>query len=220
MREIGIGLRAVRVGAQRFARHSQERVAMYYLKSAGLHNACKIPTFTSKDELATLLNLALGIPNGGAAIEIGSYLGASTCYIAAGLRTQGGKLTCIDTWQNETMPEGLLNTMELFEQNVAPVREYLKLMRVDSMKLDLKEVAQQFHLAFIDGDHSYHSAKADFANVSPWISDNGIVAFHDFSSFQGVSRVVGEVLATGMWRLEGTVSNLLWIRKTNFAHNS
>lgn len=220
MREIGIGLRAVRVGAQRFARHSQERLAMHYLKSAGLRHACKIPTFTSKDELATLLNLALGMPSGGAAIEIGSYLGASTCYIAAGLRTHGGQLTCVDTWQNETMPEGLLNTMELFEKNVAPVRECLQLIRVDSMKLNLNEVGRRFDLAFIDGDHSYDSAKADFGSVSPCISDNGVVAFHDFSSFQGVSRVVGEVLATGMWRLEGTVSNLLWIRKTEFAHSS
>ncbi|MEQ1829320.1 MAG: class I SAM-dependent methyltransferase [Pirellula sp.] len=193
---------------------------MHFLKSAGLSHAYKIPTFTSKDELATLLNLALGVPNGGAAIEIGSYLGASTCYIAAGIRTRAGQLICVDTWQNETMPEGLLNTMELFEKNVAPVRDCLKLIRVDSTKLNLNEVGQQFHLAFIDGDHSYDSAKADFATVSPWISDNGVVAFHDFSSFQGVSKVVGEVLSTGMWRLEGAVSNLLWIRKTKFAHSS
>lgn len=220
MPKIGIGLRALRVVAQGFSKFTQRTVAMHYLKAAGLSHAWKIPTFTTKDELATLLNLALGLPNDSAVIEIGSYLGASTCYLAAGIRARGGKLICVDTWQNETMPEGLLKTLDLFEKNVAPVRKSINLIQVDSMNLNLNEIGQEFQLAFIDGDHSYDSAKADFANVSPWISHNGLVAFHDFSSFQGVSKVVGEILATGMWRLEGTVNNLLWIRKTRFAYNS
>ena len=32
---------------------------------------------------------------------------------------------------------------------------------------------------FIDGDHSYNGVKSDFINYEQYVSDNGIIAFHD-----------------------------------------
>lgn len=34
---------------------------------------------------------------------------------------------------------------------------------------------------FIDGDHTYDGVRADFEMYSPFVSDGGIVAFHDIA---------------------------------------
>src|SRR5215472_1171352 len=91
------------------------------LGRAGLSHARAIHTFTTREELAALADLALCVPAGGRILEIGSYLGASTCYLAAGALGRNVSITCIDTWQNENMPDGVRDTLGEFRRNLAPV---------------------------------------------------------------------------------------------------
>jgi hypothetical protein len=65
-----------------------------------------IKTWTSQRELRELYRLAASCPTGATAVEIGSWLGGSAIYLAAGLKQVHGRLVCVDTWNNETMPEG------------------------------------------------------------------------------------------------------------------
>ncbi len=188
------------------------------LAAAGVGHAAEIPTFTKPHELEGLLRLAQAVPAGGTVLEIGSYLGASTCYLAAGLWGRGGRIVCVDTWRNETMPEGLDDTWATFERNTSAVAGMLETRRQRSSELSNAGLERGVDLAFLDGDHGYRVTRGDFDLVEPLVAEGGVVAFHDARYFQGVSRVLGEVLATGDWRLEGCCENLSWVRRAGFAN--
>lgn len=217
--ESGFLLRkAMRKVARSLKSRTEDLVVRKHLKCIGLHHAEKIFTYTTKQELQALLDLALMCPMNAKALEIGSHLGASTCYLAAGLATKDGHLYCVDTWQNETMPEGESDTLKEFQANTENVKGLLTLCRKRSGELSAGDISLPLDLVFIDGDHSYEAAKEDFERVAPWIADTGIIAFHDCLYFEGVSRVIGEALASGRWVMAGHVHNLFWIKRSAFPY--
>ncbi|HVS35914.1 MAG TPA: class I SAM-dependent methyltransferase [Gemmataceae bacterium] len=171
-------------------------------------------------ELATLYNLAMWCPPGARVLEIGSYLGASTCYLGAALAHRGGTLTCVDTWQNQTMPEGERDTYGEFLRNVAPIHDRLTLVRKRAEDLTPADIPGPYDLVFLDGDHSYAATRRDFDLVRERVAGDGVVAFHDCAEWEGVSHVIGEALACGQWALVGKVDNLMWMRRANWSHAS
>lgn len=173
----------------------------------------EIFTYTSKHELRTLYELASTCPQDAVALEIGSHLGASSCYIAAGLKQKNGHLFCVDTWNNETMPEGEQNTFAEFQKNTNGVKQQITPVRKRSEDVNACDINVPLDFVFIDGDHSYKAVKNDYEKISPWIVGGGILAFHDCIYFEGVSRIIGEALASGAWQVGGKVENLLWLRK-------
>ena len=79
----------------------------------------RIMTHLTFQEKRKLMSLARKC-SGGVYVEIGSYIGASACFIAAGMKeSAGSKLYCIDTWQNEGMAEGKRDTFAEFKKNTA-----------------------------------------------------------------------------------------------------
>jgi predicted O-methyltransferase YrrM len=183
------------------------------LRKLGVGHARRIRTHTTREELHALFRLARQCPPGANALEIGSYLGASTCYIAAGLAQHGGRLFCADTWLNETMSEVARDTFAQFSANTEPLSRWIITIRKRSEDLVAGDVRASLDLVFIDGDHSYAAANADFRFAARLLSDGGVIAFHDARYFPGVSRVVGEALASGHWRLAGCVYNLCWVQR-------
>jgi len=183
------------------------------LRKIGVAGAPHIPTFTSQAELHALYYLARNCHPASSALEIGSYLGASTCYLAAGMAKINGKLFCVDTWQNETMPDGVRDTFAEFMENTKGARPWLGIVRKRSDQLVQTDVATPLDLVFIDGDHRYQAVRADFQRICPWLSPEATVAFHDSLSYEGVSRTIGEALASGEWVVIGCVENLCWIRR-------
>ena len=179
----------------------------------GLGHARRIQSWTGPVELRALYDLATRVPPNASALEIGSYLGASSCYLAAGLAERNGRLFCVDTWRNETMPDGERDTFAEFSENVRPVANRITTIRKRSEELLATDVPAPIHLAFIDGDHDYDAVRRDFDIVGPLMASGGVVAFHDFGDpqFPGVSRVVGEALASGRWFQRGFVRTLVWI---------
>jgi predicted O-methyltransferase YrrM len=177
----------------------------------------EIPTWTKKRELETLYYMASILPRGAFALEIGSYLGASTCYLASGLSRIGGHLFCVDTWKNETMLEGGRDTFAEFLKNTQSLREHITPIRTRSSELKVEDIQLPLHLVFIDGDHNYSGVKSDFERVAPWVAKDGIIAFHDSNvrHYEGVSRVIGEALLSGQWRVGGVVESLLWLNTFN-----
>jgi predicted O-methyltransferase YrrM len=175
--------------------------------------ATAIPSFTTKNELKALYRLASSSPPGARALEVGSYLGASTCFLAAGLAAVNGHLYCVDTWNNETMPGGVRDTFEEFARNIAAVRHLITPVRKRSQDLVPDDLALPLHLVFIDGDHSYEAVRADFALVGPWVTQQGIVSFHDFGrrKHAGVTKVVADALQGMEWAMGGRVGSLIWL---------
>ena len=189
------------------------RQVLRHVRRLGGEGADRIFTYTTQPELCALYKLAGKCGKGAVALEIGAYLGASACYLAAGLERLHGHLYCVDEWQNETMPEGPRDTFAEFLQNTRSFSHLLTPIRKRSHELTLADVAAPIDLIFIDGDHSYAAVQKDFVLVSPWVRAGGTIAFHDALLYPGVTRVIGEALATGDWKLEGCVENLLWMSK-------
>lgn len=183
------------------------------LRKIGVGEAACIPSFTSREELHALYYLARNCSPSSRALEIGSYLGASTCYLAAGMAKINGQLYCVDTWQNETMPDGVHDTLAEFMKNTRGAQPWLKIVRKRSEELVEADVTIPLDLVFIDGDHSYEAVNADFQRISPWLSREGTIAFHDSLYYEGVARTIGEALLTGEWAVTGCVGNLCWIKR-------
>jgi predicted O-methyltransferase YrrM len=183
------------------------------LKQAGLANTNAIPTHMTRRELRVLHGLAATCPTGAVALEVGSYLGASCSYLATGLTRVNGRLICVDTWQNETMDEGTRDTFAEFTRNTAAVANVYSTIRKRSDELEPSELPDALDLVFLDGDHSYSATNGDFRLFAPRVAKGGIIAFHDAVAFEGVSRTIGEALASGEWQLVGHTDNLVWLRK-------
>jgi predicted O-methyltransferase YrrM len=183
------------------------------MRARGLGHARDIPSWTGPTELRALHDLAAAAPPNATAVEIGSYVGASTCYLAAGLTRRGGRIVCVDTWNNETMPDGERDTFAEFTRNTRAVADRVTVVRKRSELLADDDIPTPIHLAFIDGDHGYDAVRGDFEIVAKRLAPNGVIAFHDFGdeSFPGVTRVVGEALASGQWVQRGFVRTLVWI---------
>jgi len=177
--------------------------------------AAHTTSWTHVDELRMLYTLAALLPRNARALEIGSHLGASALYIASGLRRRGGHLYCVDTWQNDAMPDPVTDTFDAFQSNIAPVAEHITVIRKRSETLTAADIETPLDLVFIDGDHDYAAVRRDFLLSESLLGRGGAIAFHDFGNplHAGVSRVVGEALASGDWVMRGVVRSLAWIER-------
>jgi predicted O-methyltransferase YrrM len=171
----------------------------------------RIPTHLTPAEKLALLRLAGETPGGGF-VEIGSYLGASACYIAAGIRRAGSHATlyCVDTWRNDAMTEGSRDTYAAFIENTRGYRDTIVPLRGASA-----DVAGSFDrpvdFLFVDGDHSYDGVRADVDAWLPRLAPGATVVFHDIGWADGVARVVREEIAPRAVS-EGRLPNLYWAR--------
>ncbi len=216
MRTVPISIRVVLRASRTVLRRAEKKAVSRSLAATNVTHASSIETYTKPSELEALYHLALYSKHGANALEIGSYTGASACYIAAGLAHVNGHLFCLDTWQNETMPEGERDTFAEFCKNTEGVKQYITPLRKHSLEIQQEDVVLPLDLVFIDGDHSYQAAKSDFEKVAPWVALNGVIAFHDCVAFKGVSQVIGEALSSGEWAIGGYIDNLMWIRRVNW----
>ena len=166
---------------------------IYFLRNNLIREA-KIATHLSPDEKIALYRLSKELNSKPVAVEIGSYLGASSCFIASGVMRSGGLLCCIDTWQNETMPDGERDTYSEFYNNTFQYRDIIKPLRGRSDKVidDFRKFNRSIDLLFIDGDHSYEGCKADWDLYSPFLRKGSIVVFHDTGWAEGVNQVIAE----------------------------
>jgi predicted O-methyltransferase YrrM len=180
-----------------------------YLWRRGLFRADRIPSHLTSPEKALLHRVASALAGGAVGVEIGSYLGASSCLLAAGLASRGGVLYCIDTWTNEAMSEGQRDTYGDFLRNTAPWRGTVRPRRGRSLDLAAAVAAEApvLDLLFIDGDHSYEACRSDWDRYAPLLRPGGVAILHDTGWAEGVQRVVVEALADGA-REVATLPNL------------
>lgn len=172
------------------------------LRRHGLLPHMRVFSHTTAEERFRLFQLARFLPANARALEIGSHLGSSALFLCAGLAPIGGHLICVDTWMNETMPDGSKDTLKEFEQAIRPFAHMITPVRKLSQDLTPADVGGALDLAFIDGDHSEAGVRSDFDIISPFIKHGGFLAFHDVSeTYPGVTKVLGEALASGNWQL-------------------
>lgn len=153
---------------------------------------------------------AAAAQHGGVIVEIGSYLGASACFLAAGIRCcpWGGRLHCVDTWCNDAMSEGQRDTWDAFCCNTEKFADLIVAHRGRSVDV-AATFDEQVDLLFIDGDHSYEGCHSDITAWLGKVRPGGLIYMHDVGWAEGVQRVIREELVHRMATF-GTVGDNLW----------
>ena len=128
-------------------------------------------------------------------LEIGSYVGASACCFGAAMEKSGsGRVFCIDTWNNDAMTEGSMDTYSEFLKNTEALAPFIVPVRGFSTDA-VQQIAVRINhadLLFIDGDHSYEGVKTDWNVYKGFLKAGSIVVFHDWGWAEGVQRVIHE----------------------------
>jgi predicted O-methyltransferase YrrM len=172
------------------------------------------------DEAALLFHTARTLGPATVA-EIGRFKGGSTVVMAAAL-AEGSTLLSYDlhapgasSAPGAELDRELLQALERYGLD-----RRVRLVVGDSRTVDLP--GAPLDLLFIDGDHSYEGARADFLRWSTLLRDDGHLLFHDGvdtggygNVYPGVARAVAEVERSGGFeRLPGagTIAHFVRVR--------
>ena len=183
-------------------------IMLKLLKKSIFSKVNRIPTHLTLKEKIKLYELAK--QSLGNLVEVGSYLGASSCFLAMGINDKKikSKLFCVDTWQNDGMSEGKRNTYEDFMSNTKQFSELIHALRGSSENI-VTQFDHRISLLFIDADHSYDHCNQDWLLWKPFLIPNSTVIFHDIGWADGVRKVVAEQVSPYA-KNEGCLPNMYW----------
>jgi predicted O-methyltransferase YrrM len=190
-------------------------------------------TMSAIEEQAFLYRLACGLPTDATVIEIGSWIGHSTCIIGVALRGNRARCYAIDAFTGLTALPGETayyqnflskvstthSQRELFDQHVAQFHLEDKVVAVAADSAEavalLPKDLPPADLIFIDGGHTLDVVRKDIELYLPRVKSGGVVVFHDFSSECGVPTAVWEAIQRGSFgELVGIYATLLAFRKS------
>jgi MMP 1-O-methyltransferase len=148
------------------------------------------------EEGRLLYRLAAEADPGGCIVEIGSWHGRSTIWLAAGARAgAGAAVVAIDPHEGTKLRKDGEKTNLLLRANLdrAGVAEGVEVVVATSEEA-AATWSRPVSLLWIDGDHSYEKAKRDVEVWSPHLLPDASVALHDTFVLPGPERVVRELL--------------------------
>ena len=184
------------------------------------HAAKDVPGFLLEDEARFLGMMAACAPRDGVIVEIGSFKGKSAVMLGKLAERYGmGPIVAIDPHN--------FNNAELEEHRSAPgatsYDEFLSNIESSGVAAHIEvhrdfstEVAKSWNrpirMLWIDGDHSYKGARADFDAFMPHMVPGGFVALHDaLHEFSGPIRVfVENILQSNRFGASGFVKSIAW----------
>jgi FkbM family methyltransferase len=125
-------------------------------------------------------------------LEIGSYEGASACWILDNLvTTEQSRLVCIDAWTPNPAKKNWELDMEVvfqrFERNLRRTGKagQVSVLRGNSRELLPELPAQSFHLIYVDGDHSEEGVFRDTLQAFRLLRPGGMVLWDDYFWSEG-----------------------------------
>lgn len=163
-----------------------------------------IPGMIDEEDGIFLYLLASVISLNGDIIEIGSWQGKSTCFLASSCKDfSNGIVHAIDPFtgnpgkekQYKIMRDDLSDLRESFIKNIKSqgLEDYIKLYNVTSEKAFLQMKNVRARLIFIDGNHDYEYVKSDIKNFSQLLLNHGIIVLDDYkNTFPGVVQAANE----------------------------
>jgi predicted O-methyltransferase YrrM len=158
--------------------------------------AASVEGWLSDAQGRALFRAAAATTGRGAIVEIGSWKGRSTTWLASGARLAGRRVYAIDPHRRSREYPGV-ETEHEFLANLA--RNGLTAV-VEPLVMSSEEAAARIagpvELLFIDGDHSYEAVRRDAELWLPRLIDGGTVMFHDVATaaYSGPRRVVRKMV--------------------------
>jgi predicted O-methyltransferase YrrM len=129
-------------------------------------------------------------------VEIGSWKGRSTIWLAAGAKAGlGARVVAIDPHGGTSLHSTGEGTEGELRRNLdaAGVSDQVDVL-VATSEAAVEGWNRPIGLLWIDGDHAYESVRRDFRAWEGHIVDGGIVALHDTVFWDGPGRIVSEYL--------------------------
>jgi MMP 1-O-methyltransferase len=157
--------------------------------------AASAPGFMPAAEGQALFEAAAAYAGRGPVLEIGSYCGKSTIYLAAGARTAGQPVITVDHHRGseEHQPGWEYHDPDLVDPRTGRL-DTLPALRATLAAAGLEDhvvvvvgrsaaVARLWRtplgLVFIDGGHTEQAAVTDYQSWAPWVTPGGVLAIHD-----------------------------------------
>jgi len=104
--------------------------------------------------------------------------------------------------------ERLMKHLEAGEQAVQKIRRLFG----DSAKFDFSPFKNSCSLVFVDGSHAYDYVKSDTRNAMKIVKPGGVIVWHDYGIWSGVTKALEEIEAEekiGLRNIRGT-SLVFW----------
>jgi predicted O-methyltransferase YrrM/GR25 family glycosyltransferase involved in LPS biosynthesis len=143
-------------------------------------------------------------PSGSKFVEIGSWKGKSSAYMAVEIANSNKKIDfyCVDTWEGSIEHAGmeeLPRLYDIFIDNMRPVESYYFPLKLKSLEAVSKFEDKSLDFVFIDASHEYEDVKNDIIAWLPKVKPGGVLAGHDYyidgyDWFPGVKQAVNEQL--------------------------
>ena len=143
-------------------------------------------------------------PSGSKFVEIGSWKGKSSAYMAVEIANSNKKIDfyCVDTWEGSIEHAGmeeLPRLYDIFIDNMRPVESYYFPLKLKSIEAVSKFEDKSLDFVFIDASHEYEDVKNDIIAWLPKVKPGGVLAGHDYyidgyDWFPGVKQAVNELL--------------------------
>ncbi|MFX1328184.1 MAG: class I SAM-dependent methyltransferase [Promethearchaeota archaeon] len=141
-----------------------------------------------------LYNISKSLPEKSTIVEIGAYLGRSTCFLAEAIRNKKIQLYSIDTFENQAMSEGKRNTFNEYFGNIYRYKSIVNIVKGFSYNVIKNFQHLKINLLWVDADHSYEACKKDIEDWMPLVKKEGFLIFHDYKKDRnsGVTKAVNE----------------------------
>ena len=186
-----------------------------------IHLIEKIKGFLDPEEGKCLYDIAREASKRGPCLEIGSYCGKSTVYIATACRENNAILFSIDhhCGSEEQQPgetyfdpelfdrtTGRVNTLEFFRKTIAMARlDETVVAMVCRSTVAARMWDTPLNFVFIDGGHSYEAVLGDYQSWAPHLKPGGYLLIHDIfedptKGGQAPHQVYCLALASGQFR--------------------
>lgn len=170
--------------------------------------ASSIPRMLSPESGKFLYALCYMQQLEGDVVEVGSWQGYSTSFLASATRDSGnGRLYAIDHFRGNVGKEhryrvGSEDLSDLrgnFERNMQRLglREHITLLDMPNEAAVTRLPGRNVRFLFVDGDHTREGVSKDIQLFTPLLLEGAIAVFDDFAArFPGVVEATDELLAT------------------------
>jgi predicted O-methyltransferase YrrM len=167
-----------------------------------------IPSMLGRQTAFALYMLCYLQELSGDVVEIGSWQGYSTSFLASAVRdSRNGVLHAVDHFQGNAGKEEFyvvdrpdLSDLRLgFERNMRNQQlwDSIRLLDMPNDEAIRQLEGVQVRFLFIDGDHSKEGVEKDIRMFFPLVRPGGIVVFDDFAPhFPGLVEAVSQLVAT------------------------